>query len=152
MIKMEEKKFSASAYAAFLVGLLLIIVVIFSMYKYHVEGESKPPFIISKIIVTSSAKTVDITQKDTDYAANILQNNDIKIAIQKNPEYKKEAKIKKLIINNIQITETDKATQIAVYRPSKEINLYDYKEQYVLKGDMEYFGSSKTNQGIHGKS
>lgn len=145
MIKIGEKKFSASAYAAFLVGILIIIVVIFSMYKYHVEGESKPPFIISKIIVTSSAKTVDIAQKDEDYVANILQNNDIKIAIQKNPEYKKEAKIKKLVINNIQITETNNASQIAVYRPSKGINPYDYQEQYVVKENMEYFGSSKTD-------
>ena len=144
MIKMEEKKFSASAYAAFLVVVLILIVVIFSMYKYSVEGESRPPFIISKIIVTSGAKTVDITKKEVEYAATILQNNDIKIAVEKNPEYKNEANIKKLIINNIQISETTN-NQIAAYRPSKGTNLYDYQEQYALTGDMEYLGSNMTD-------
>lgn len=145
MIKMENKKFSVSAYITFLIVVFVLIVIIFSMYKYSVEGESKPPFVISKIIVTSGAKTIDITQKETGYTATVLQNNDIKIAIQKNSEYKKEAKIKKIVINNVQISETDRTSEIAVYRPSKGTNLYDYQEQYAVRGNLEYFGGNETN-------
>lgn len=145
MIKVGDKKFSVGAYITFLVVVLVLIVIIFSMYKYSVEGESKPPFIISKIIVTSGAKTVNITQKETAYTATVLQNNDIKIAIRKNPEFEKEAKIKKLTINNIQISKPSKGEGISIYRPSQGINLFDYQEQYVIKDQMEYIGGAETN-------
>lgn len=144
MIGIEEKKFSVGAYITFLVVVFILIVVVFSMYKYSVEGESKPPFVISQIIVTSGAKPVDVTQREEGFAATILQNNDIKIAIQKNSEYKKEAKIKKITINNIQISSTERESQIATYRPSMGTNLYDYQEQYVVKGDLEYLGGAET--------
>ena len=145
MIRIENKKFSISAYITFLVIVFILIVIIFSMYKYSVEGESKPPFIISKIIITSGAKNVDITQNETGYAAKVLQNNDIKIAIEKNSEYKKEAKIKTITINNIKISNTTKENQIAMYRPSKGTNLYDYQEPYVVKESLEYTGGAETD-------
>lgn len=144
MVGIEEKKFSIGAYITFLVVILILIVIVFSMYKYSVEGESKPPFIISQIIVTSGAKPVNITQGETGYTATVLQNNDIKIVVQKNEEYKKEAKIKKIAINNIRILDTEKGSNIFLYRPSKGTNLYDYQEAYIVKEEMEYLGGSET--------
>lgn len=145
MIQFQEKKFSLGMYITIVSIVMALIVVCFTMYKYSIEGESRPPFVISKIIVTSGAKTTDMVNKESGYVANVLQNNDIRIAIQKNPEYKKEAKMKKVTINNVQITETNNANGIALYRPSKGTNLFEYQEQYIVNGDMEYLGSSETD-------
>lgn len=145
MLKIENKKFSISAYITFLIIVLILIVIIFSMYKYSIEGESKPPFIISKIVITSGAKNVDVAQTETGYTAKVLQNNDIKIAIEKNPEYKKEAKIKKITINNIKFSDTTRENRIAMYRPSKGTNLYDYQEQYIAREILEYIGGTETD-------
>ena len=145
MIQNENKKFSIGAYITTLIIVFILIIVAFSMYKYSVEGESRPPFVISKIIITSSATTSNFIQGETGYTATILQNNDIKIAIEKNEDYKKEAKIRNITINNIQITDTDNADKIALYRPSTGENLYDYLEQYIIKDELKYIASTETN-------
>ena len=145
MIRMKENKLTFGTYIIILLAIISVIVVVFFMYKYSVEGEMRPPFIIPKIIITSSAKAVDINQGEYGYMADIIQYNDIKIAIQKNSKYKKEAKIRKVTIENIQISETNRANSIAIYRPSQEENLYDYKEQYVVKDKLEYNGGAETN-------
>lgn len=145
MIQFQEKKFSLGMYITIVSIVMALIVVCFTMYKYSIEGESRPPFVISKIIVTSGARTTDIVKQETGYVANVLQNNDIRMAIQKNPKYKKEAKMKKVTITNVQITESNNVKGIALYRPSKGTNLFDYQEQYRINGDMEYIGSLETD-------
>lgn len=143
MIQVGGKKFSIGAYITILIIVFILIIVAFLMYKYSVEGESRPPFIISKIIITSSAKTSNIIQGEAGYTASILQNNDIKIAIEKNENYKKEAKIRQITINNIQIT--DNSNSIKVYRPSTGEELYDYLEQNIVKDELKYAGGTETN-------
>ena len=143
MIQVGGKKFSIGAYITILIIVFILIIVAFLMYKYSVEGESRPPFIISKIIITSSAKTSNIIQGEAGYTASILQNNDIKIAIEKNENYKKEAKIRQITINNIQIT--DNSNSIEVYRPSTGEELYDYLEQNIVKDELKYAGGTETN-------
>lgn len=143
MIQVGGKKFSIGAYITILIIVFILIIVAFLMYKYSVEGESRPPFIISKIIITSSAKTSNIIQGEAGYTASILQNNDIKIAIEKNENYKKEAKIRQITINNIQIT--DNSNSIEVYRPSTGEELYDYLEQNIVKDELKYAGETETN-------
>lgn len=145
MIQRQEKKFSLGMYITIVSIVMALIVVCFTMYKYSIEGESRPPFVISKVIITSGAKTVDIHKKEAGYVANVFQTNDIKIAIQKNPKYKKEAKMKRVTINNIQITETNRASEIALYRPSKGTNLFEYQEPYLINGTMEYLGGPETD-------
>ena len=54
------------------------------------------------MVVVSTAKTENLQQVEAVYTADVLQSNDIKIAIEKNPEYKKEAIIRNVTINNIQ--------------------------------------------------
>jgi len=81
MIQRQEKKFSLGMYITIVSIVMALIVVCFTMYKYSIEGESRPPFVISKVIITSGAKTVDIHKKEAGYVANVFQTNDIKIAI-----------------------------------------------------------------------
>ena len=118
MLNYQNKKLNIAAYISVLMIILILIVVVFIIYKYQVEGEAIPPFKISKMIVASTAKTEDLKLLDNIYTAEVLQSNDIKIAIEKNPEYKKEAIIKKIIINNIQIDSKQIKGDIEIYRPS----------------------------------
>ena len=121
-----------------------LIVVLFTMYKYNVEGEAVPPFIIEKMVVVSTAKTEDLKMQDETYTAEVVQNNDIKIAINKNPEYKKEAVIDKITINNIQILENSQVGNVEMYRPSKGIKNYEYIDEYKIADTLEYEGSQET--------
>ena len=73
-----------------------------------------------------------------------MQSNDIKIAIEKNPEYKKEAIIKNIIINNIQIDPKETKGNIEIYRPSMGDKNYEYIEQYEIANELKYEGAQET--------
>ncbi len=140
-----DKKFAIGTYLLIIAVVLMLIVVVFLMLKYNVEGENKPPFKISKIIVTSGAKTINVAQREEGYSADVIQNNDIKIAIEKNSDYKKEAKIRNITINNIQILEAKNTDKIAMYRPSKGTDLFDYQEESKVKDSLVYVGDAETD-------
>lgn len=144
MIINKNTKLNICAYISILVIILALIVIFFMIYKYQVEGEAIPPFKISKMIVVSSAKTEDLVLSEGTYNANIIQTNDVKISIEKNPQYKKDAIIKKVIINNIKINQGETKGTVEIFRPSKGIKLYDYKEQYYVKNELVYFGAQET--------
>ena len=144
MIINQDKKINIGAYILAVILTIALIVVFFMMYKYQVEGEAVPPFKISKMIVVSSAKTEKLELIDGVYNADIIQNNDIKISIIKNPEYKKEAIIRKITINNIQIDKKQAIGDIEIYRPSRGAKLYDYKEEYKIQNNLEYVGAQET--------
>jgi hypothetical protein len=144
MIINQDKKINIGAYILAVILTIALIVVFFMMYKYQVEGEAVPPFKISKMIVVSSAKTENLELIDGVYNADIIQNNDIKISIIKNPEYKKEAIIRKITINNIQIDKKQAIGDIEIYRPSRGAKLYDYKEEYKIQNNLEYVGAQET--------
>ena len=144
MILNRNKKMNVGAYILSLVVVFMLIVVFFIMYKYQVEGEAIPPFNISKMVVVSSAKTENLELVEGIYNADIVQTNDIKISIQKNPKYKKEAIIKKVTINNIQIDKMQSVGNIEIYRPSMGTKLYEYKEQYKIQDSIEYVGAQET--------
>ena len=144
MIINQDKKINIGAYILAVIVTIALIVVFFMMYKYQVEGEAVPPFKISKMVVVSSAKTENLELIDGVYNADIIQNNDIKISIIKNPEYKKEAIIRKITINNIQIDKKQAIGDIEIYRPSRGAKLYDYKEEYKIQNNLEYVGAQET--------
>ena len=144
MIINQNKKINIVAYFSVLAVIIILIIIIFIMYKYQVEGEAIPPFKISKMVVVSTAKTENLQLADGVYNADVLQNNDIKISIEKNDKYKKDAIIKKITINNIQIDKKNTVRNIEIYRPSMGTKLYDYKEEYKIKDVIEYLGSQET--------
>jgi len=144
MLELKKPKLNIGLYVSTLIIILSLIVVFFIMYKYSVEGEAIPPFKISKLIVVSSAKTENIKKTEDTYNAEIIQNNDIRISIEKNPEYKKEAIIRKVTINNIQIDKKQSVGDIEIYRPSRGSKLYEYKEQYKINNKIEYIGAQET--------
>lgn len=144
MFNYQNKKLNIVAYASILAIIIILIVVFFVMYKYQVEGEAIPPFKITKLVAVSSAKTENLELVEAKYTADVLQSNDIKIAIEKNPEYKKEAIIKNIIINNIQIDAKETKGNIELYRPSTGAKNYDYIEQYKIGENIQYEGAQET--------
>lgn len=140
----QNKKLNIGAYILILAIILALIAIFFIIYKYQVEGENVPPFKISKMIVVSSAKTENLEINDGTYNTNILQTNDIKISIEKNSEYKKDAIIKRVVINNIQINPKETNGNVEIYRPSTGTKMYDYKEQYKIKDELVYLGAQET--------
>lgn len=140
----RNKKMNVPAYIATLIIVITLIIVTFIIYKYHVEGEAIPPFKISKINVVSTAQTENLQAQEGRYIADIVQNNDVRIAIEKNPDYKKEAIIKKITINNIQIDPKDTKGNIEIYRPSQGEKLYEYQEEYKIGQEIEYIGEQET--------
>lgn len=144
MLNYQNKKLNIVTYLSVLAIIIALIVVFFIMYKYQVEGEATPPFKITKIIAVSTAKTENLQTKDDVYVADVLQSNDIKIAIEKNPDYKKEAIINSVIINNIQIDKKQTNGNIELYRPSMGNKSYEYIEQYKIANQIKYEGAQET--------
>lgn len=144
MLNYQKKKLNVAAYISVLAIIIMLIVVFFIMFKYHVEGEAVPPFKISKLVAVGTAKTENLQLTDGTYTAEVLQSNDIKIAIKKNPEYKKEAIIRKITINNIQIDAKEAKGNIEIYRPSMGTKTYEYIDQYKIENELIYEGEQET--------
>lgn len=128
--------------------ILIFCTTFFIMYKYHVEGEKKLPFNITKLVVVSSAKTEDIEVNENIYQANIIQKNDIFIAIEKNKNFSKEDAIKKITFNNFKIIEPGKVGEIKYYRTSLGENKFEYLENYQIKDSIQYLGAKGTDLKI----
>lgn len=144
MLDYQKKKLNIAAYISVLAIIIILIVVFFIMYKYQVEGESVPPFKISKLVAGSTAKTENLQLVDGVYSAEVVQSNDVRIAIEKNPEYKKEAIIRKITINNIQIDAKETKGKIEIYRPSMGTKTYEYIDKYKIENQIEYEGEQET--------
>lgn len=144
MLDYKAKKINVLGYISVLAIIIILIVVFFIMYKYHVEGEAIPPFKISKLVAVSTAKTQNLQIVDGTYSADIIQSNDIKIAIEKNPKYKKEAIIKSVTINNINIKRNQVKGNIELYRPSMGEKNYEYIEKYKIENQIIYEGEQET--------
>ena len=143
MIDYQKKKFNVAAYISVVAIVLALIVVLFIIYKYQIDGETTPPFKISKIVAVSTVMTENLELVDGVYNADLVQKNDIKIAIEKNSEYKKEAIIRKITINNIQIEQEDLQGAVEIYRPMKD-STYKFDDIYKVVDQIEYDGAQET--------
>ena len=101
-----------------LVWILIFILIImgFSMVRYFAIGEKNIPFKISKILVVSTAKTTNVQLNENEYLADIIQNNDIYLSIEKNEKYKKDDSIKEIIIDNYEIVEGTSMDNLEIYK------------------------------------
>ena len=143
MLNNQENKLNLPKYISIIIVIIALIVVLFIIYKYQIEGEAIPPFKISKLMVVSTAKTENLQLVEDTYTADLIQNNDIKILIEKNPDYKKEAIIRKITINNIQINPKETNGKIELYRSVN--GTYKYVEKYRINESIEYYGAQETN-------
>lgn len=145
MVEFNNKKKSIQKYLIILFLALALSVVVFIVIKYNVEGEKNIPFNITKLMVVSSAGTEELELNNNLYQANIIQKNDIYLAVEKNENYKKQDAIKKITLNNFNIIETGNTGKIKIYRTALEENKYNYSEQYEINDNIEFNGDLNTN-------
>lgn len=133
-----------------IVIIIIIIVSILFLFgmivlKYHVEGETNMPFELSKISIISSSQGVDKGTKDTRWAYDISQTNDIFLYIDKNDTYGKTEIIQSVRIDNIQIQAKQK-DNIKIYRPDgqEEKLIFKNKEENEVQ-NLRYEGSIESN-------
>lgn len=144
----DIQKRNTKKYVILFFLILLFSTTFFIMYKYYVEGEKNLPFNITKLVVVSSAKTEDIEINENTYKANVIQKNDIYIAVEKNKNYSKEDAIKKITLNNFKIVEPGKIGKVKFYRTSLVENTFEYIENYEIKDSLEYIGAKETNLNL----
>ena len=145
-----------------LIILIIVIAIAFALFtvmKYDVEGEKNVPFRIGKVIVISSAQTTDETDTENQENAEqpeqqetyiwnekVVQTNDLYIYLDKDVNYKKDAIIKNVKIDNIQILNNVKLGKIQVYMPnSLDDGLYKYVNDYLVNSSLTYKGSAADN-------
>jgi len=145
MVEFNNKKKSIQKYLIILFLALALSVVVFIVIKYNVEGEKNIPFNITKLMIVSSAGTEKLEINDNLYQANIIQKNDIYLAVEKNENYKKQDAIKKIELNNFNIIENGKIGTLKIYRTSIEEKKYNYNEKYEINDSIEFNGDLNTN-------
>lgn len=132
----------------YIISIILVIAlstVFFIMYKYNVEGEKNLPFNITKLMIISSAETKNFEKQENNYQADVIQKNDIYIAIEKNENYKKTDTIKEIIFKNFEIIEQAKTGKINIYRTSEGTNTFEYIEKYLINNEVIFTGGKETN-------
>lgn len=127
-------------FAIFLIA--MIVIVIFIMKKYEVEGEKTLPFNIQKILIIS---TVDGKKnEDTENLWNISlsQANDVFIYMNKNENIQKDITIKNITLENFVVNSTPKKGILKLLRPTGELNnLYTYSQEDYLNKSLTFTGA-----------
>ena len=131
---------------------LLIIVIAFAvtlmiMLKYKTEGETNLPFLLTKIMIVSSADSETKQENPDNYKWNmsINQYNDIYMEIKKNYEYKRDCYIKSVSIENLKISEPKIGKEIAYMPNSTDRKQYVYDDNFIIKDNLTYNGASANN-------
>lgn len=102
MLSEERKKILKKTIPITLIIIALLIVV-FIMYKYNVEGEKNMPFKLTKISIISTANGVPNEETRDRWNLNLIQNNDMYFTFEKNENFKNITYIKRIAIENINI-------------------------------------------------
>lgn len=131
---------------------LLIIVIAFAitliiMLKYKTEGEINLPFLLTKIMIVSSADSETKKENPENYKWNIVINqyNDIYMEIKKNYEYKRDCYIKSVSIENLKISEPKIGKELAYMPNSSEGKQFVYDDNFIINNDLTYNGASANN-------
>ncbi len=136
-------------YFHIVVIIIMIAIILFVLgiivLRYSVEGETNMPFYLSKIAIISSSEGIDKESKDTRWAFDVYQSNDVFLYIDKNERYGKTEAIKSVQITNIQI-ESKRKDNIKIYKPEsqEEKVIFRNKEENVVES-MEYKGDVESN-------
>ena len=140
---METNKKEAIKKATFICALVLLIIIVgFITIKYEIEGEKNLPFLFTKMGVISTADAI----QNEEGKIEVYQVNDILLTFEKNENYNSKELIRRIGIENIEITNMPKIGNVQLYRPSTEENIkYEYSEDLNIGETLNYFGDIKTN-------
>ena len=127
------------------IAVMIILIAIFLMFKYSVEGETNLPFNLKSINIVSTAESSLNKDKEEVWHAKALQKNDIFFTIEKNSKYRKEDAIKKVSFENFEIIKENEDMVVTIYRPTVSVNSYTYSDEYKIENSIEYIGGQSTN-------
>jgi len=143
------KNLAKKKYFRIVLMIITIAIILFALsiiiLKYNVEGETDMPFQLSKISIISSSEGIDKEAKDTKWAFDVYQSNDVYIYIDKNENHGKTEAIKSVVIDNIKI-ESPKKDYIKIYRPDEQEEkvIFKNKEENITEA-IEYKGDIESN-------
>ena len=146
-----EQLFNKKGFHIGILTLIIFLVIIFAGFislKYQVEGEKNTPFIISKVLVISSAEGKDREQKNEEMKWNfdINQNNDIYVYIDKNGKNGKSDSISEVNIKNLEIKKENNKGKVKFYKPDITNNevIFSNKNEFETN-DFIYLAEEKTD-------
>lgn len=124
----------------FSVVISIILMVVFSiMIKYNVEGETRLPFSLSKILIVSTVDGEIVEDNENIWNIDVTQVNDVYMYINKTNT--KDITLKSITINNFVINKSPKKGALKLLRPTGELsNLYALSEQDYLDEGLVYLG------------
>lgn len=110
-----------SFHIAILIILVVVILFILGMtvLKYHVEGETNMPFVLTKIAIISSSEGNEQTIENPEHKWNFVlnQNNDIYIYLDKNSNYDKEEIIQSVKIDHFNVIKSPLVGTVKWFKP-----------------------------------
>ena len=141
---MNKKAFHISILIVMVVIILFVLGII--VLQYSIEGETNMPFVLNKIAIISSVEGTDKEAGSNRWAFDISQNNDINLYIENNKSYDKQATIKSILIDNIEIQRNSEKGKINFYRPNTtESGVYFKNVEENLVQTIEYKGAMQTD-------
>ena len=119
--------------------IISILVVLFIMFKYSLEGEKNLPFSINKILIVSTVDGQVNEDQENIWNIAVEEVNDIYIYIDKTIE--EDVTIKEVKLDNFNIVKAPQNGKIEVLRPTGDLpNLYTYSEENHLNNEIKYVG------------
>jgi len=129
----------------FIIFIILFVVGVICL-KYSVEGEGKPPFILSKISVISTVEGIDIEDATNKWNLQVSQNNDIYLYIKKNKNYSQTEAIESVKIDNFNIEKSSNVGKIKLFKPDSQVDTIMFKNSTENEcRNIEYIGSMESN-------
>lgn len=121
----------------------IILISIFFIIKYQVEGEKDMPYKLKEVVIKSSINSENIDSKNL-WDLELSQANDIYIYIEKDKENNKNEKIQSASIENIKIKNYKGSDNIKVLLPTGKSlkDIYENSTKDYRNEKIEYIGSS----------
>lgn len=138
----EKNKKSIKVCITIALFVFIVSIIAIVMIRYNTEGEKNLPFQISSIKIISTAEGENTEDK---LNLNIVQKNDIYFYIDKNPDYSKEDSITKVSFENFNFEKSSDKGTINIYKPSTNLRLYSYTDEYKVDNELSYVGALTTN-------
>ena len=121
----------------------IILISIFFIIKYQVEGEKDMPYKLKEVVIKSSIDSTNINSKNL-WDLELSQTNDIYIYIESDKEKNKNEKIQRVNIENIEVKNYKRKDNIEVLLPTGNSlkNIYDNSTKDYRNENIEYIASS----------
>ena len=149
-----DKKDKIKKCIAIVIFVIIVSIVGIMIIKYQVKGENNMPFNLSKITIISTAASetedennIESIKQNPQWNLRVNQINDLYFFVDKNDEYKKEAVLESVTIENIRVTDKPEKGSVKAYMPNSVEGLpYDYKDKYLVNGSLTYTGAKESNE------